>query len=332
VFIYNITNGTEPDVPGHIWAEATTKTKQGFEGCFSGFWRTELWFNGSALVPNCYYGAQWNGQACVNNSASVSTSYSALTAIHLSRYGCLTTQSRHYNIAIDNTWTLIDHLYGGYACGGNPPPPPQELEYCQPEYDFEMGDYYCVSPILLSVTGRAVARGEYELTNVANGVYFDLDGDGRLDQTSWTSPGGQVGFLALDRNDNGVIDDGKELFGNHTHVGASNGFAALAQDARPHSITHIDNTHPLYEKLLIWVDRNHNGVSEAPEIEKFSKYYTNILLSYGSSPTKDQHGNGFYFDGEATLRTAPGVNNPKSRQEEVSRIIAVYDVWFVTRR
>lgn len=49
-----------------------------------------------------------------------------------------------------------------------------------------------------------------ELTSVENGVHFDLDKNGFAEKTAWI--GKEDGFLALDRNKNGFIDDGGELF------------------------------------------------------------------------------------------------------------------------
>ena len=54
---------------------------------------------------------------------------------------------------------------------------------------------------------------------------FDLDADGRTDRIS--APSGDDALLALDRNDNGRIDDGRELFGDQN--GAANGFAELGK-------------------------------------------------------------------------------------------------------
>ena len=62
------------------------------------------------------------------------------------------------------------------------------------------------------------ANDGYHLTSVEDGVRFDLDADGTPELVAWTRPGSDDAFLAIDRNGNGRIDDGTELFGNHTPV------------------------------------------------------------------------------------------------------------------
>ena len=68
-------------------------------------------------------------------------------------------------------------------------------------------------------------------TNVGahNGVSFDLDADGQCEAIGWTRADSDVALLAIDRNGDGRITSGEELFGNHTVPGALNGFEALAR-------------------------------------------------------------------------------------------------------
>lgn len=142
---------------------------------------------------------------------------------------------------------------------GDPPPPPDQCQNQDPP---------CASPIIISLGKRA----DITLTSVEDGVWFDIDGDGIIDHVAWTREGSDDGFLVFDRNGNGVIDDGHELFGTVTlrsdGTTAINGFNALLDidGGAEHSNGRIDEDDPVYETLKMWIDRNHNGISEPDEL------------------------------------------------------------------
>ena len=170
----------------------------------------------------------------------------------------------------------------------------------------------------------------YALTSVAEGVQFDLDADGTPEQTAWTAGDSRLAFLAIDRNNNGVIDNGSELFGNHTVAGASNGFLAL-QNLMPlnGSPGWIDDEDPIYPKLLLWEDRNHNGRSEADELQLAGNVLTRIGLGYSAHARRDGAGNQFRYRGWAEVRTQPGHNPVAGGADHQARRIDIYDVIFV---
>lgn len=81
--------------------------------------------------------------------------------------------------------------------------------------------------------------------------YFDIDADGEADEIAGLS--GKSGYLALDKNEDGVINDGSELFG----TASGNGFADLAKYDEDGN-GWIDESDALWSKLKIWC-KNEKG-------------------------------------------------------------------------
>ncbi|WP_292556451.1 calcium-binding protein [Methylobacter sp.] len=101
----------------------------------------------------------------------------------------------------------------------------------------------------------------------ANPILFDHDGDGVSNATGWIKP--DDGFLVLDRNGNGLIDNGTELFGDSTplYAGgtAADGFAALAQeDTNGDGLVNAGDAN--WDNLRVWQDANSDGITDAGEL------------------------------------------------------------------
>jgi len=166
------------------------------------------------------------------------------------------------------------------------------------DYDFLsctcLGCDYCGgSPIVIDIAGDGIA-----LTGPSDGVDFDLNGNGTRDRLGWTRPNSDDAWLALDRDGNGTIDRGAELFGDFTNQPPSankNGFLALAEfDTNRDRV--IDERDTVFESLRLWQDRNHNGISEPDELHTLVELNVKTLeLDFKESKRVDEFGNEFKY-------------------------------------
>jgi hypothetical protein len=180
------------------------------------------------------------------------------------------------------------------------------------------------SPIIVDITGEG-----FHLTSAKRGVVFDIAATGHPIQMAWTAATSRNAFLALDRNHNGKIDNGKELFGNFTEQpksGDPNGFLALAEFDKPENGGNgdgiIDQRDAVFSQLLLWIDENHDGISQPnelytlPELGVFS-----LALKYRESRRTDKFGNQFRY--KAAVNPDPQDNDSRDGRW-------MFDVFFMT--
>ncbi|HEX9198152.1 MAG TPA: calcium-binding protein, partial [Acidobacteriaceae bacterium] len=144
------------------------------------------------------------------------------------------------------------------------------------------------SPIVLDLDGNGV-----QTTAVNTGAFFDHDANGFAESTGWVNP--NDGFLVLDRNGDGRIDSGRELFGNETLLAsgekAANGFAALAElDSNGDDV--IDTNDSAFASLKVWKDTDGDGFSLPSELLSLEEAgVRSINVGYSNSSFVDANGN-----------------------------------------
>lgn len=165
------------------------------------------------------------------------------------------------------------------------------------------------SPIVIDLD-----HSGFSLTDATAGVPFDMFADDVPLQMSWIDAASTNAFLVLDRNGNGKIDNGAELFGNLTPQPPSaspNGFIALAEFDKPanggNGDGRIDQRDAVFATLRLWRDANHNGQSEPSELRPLLGLLRAIDLNYKESKRTDQFGNEFRY--RAKVYDANGVQN-----------------------
>jgi hypothetical protein len=154
------------------------------------------------------------------------------------------------------------------------------------------------SPIIVDID-----HSGFSMTDAAGGVVFNILKDNVPLAISWTAGTSTNAFIVLDRNGNGRIDSGEELFGDLTPQPASaapNGFLALAEYDKTgnggNGNGRIDSGDAIFAQLRLWQDVNHNGASEPNELRPLPALGIGAIgLDYKESKWTDQYGNKFRY-------------------------------------
>jgi hypothetical protein len=309
-------SGSDASQPGSPRLQAGTTQS----GCPAGTQsRVEATIEGQTGNINCLSGNPLPNGYCAHTSSG--SALVNVATLNLPAYGTYYGVSLHAaggGFNFPATRTILDARSASELCSAQ-----------GPEYNWNGSEcvYSPGSPIVIATTRAA----RYRFTSREDGVLFDIDGDGVLEQVAWTRPDSDVAFLALDRDGDGLITSGRELFGNHTFPERSNGFDALARTAMATNggvkRGSVSSDDPVYAQLLLWTDRNHNGMSEPSELRPASEIVSDIGLGYSASDRQDRHGNLYLYEGWAAVRTAHGRNRMNVRGDEYRRI-TIYDIFF----
>jgi hypothetical protein len=288
--------------------------------------RTLVWAGIVGLGVECLSGEPWQSQCYDSSDGHNASSWVASNA-----FGQWTARSAHaYYLGSTQSTLPVRSIT---VDGGR-----SDQEECELSGNHWNGDYCEIveqdpgtSPIII-----ATESSSYHLTSASDGVLFDIDGDGTDEQVAWTQPAASVAFLAIDRDGDGAITSGKELFGDVTIPGESNGFCALSRmtvDSNGGAVRgSVSEDDPIFTRLLLWTDRNHNGVSEPAELLPASNLLSDIGLGYQLHNRRDGHGNLYRFRGWVHFRTSPGRNRALSPEEDQGRRRQIYDVYLSTLR
>lgn len=180
------------------------------------------------------------------------------------------------------------------------PPPPRE----QPDPP----DENC--PVILDLR-----QDGFRLSGPDPAVLFDIDADGVRDPIAWTRANDDDAFLCLDRNGNGLIDDGTELFGYATPLRngqpAQVGYRALAEldssEAGGNRDGVVDASDARFADLCVWVDRNRDGVSQPQEMSGLGPAGVAALeYRYRVTHLRDSYGNLFRYVSSVKMRIPSG--------------------------
>lgn len=300
-----------------LYVEGYSQSRRAMDGCASKM-RVEAWVDGTS------------GGVAIHEGYGVAVTVAYGRAVP--SYKDYTGIGKHWLINF-GMW-----LWGGQSSNTTPvvpkPPPPKEPDDEPPPEDEDpiiapddpsCPPGTCGSPLLFDRDGDG-----FHLTSAQDGVLFDINADGVLDQVAWTRADSGDAWLALDRNGNGQIDDGGELFGNATPAYANqrllkamNGFDALgflqAPDyGRSYTDAVIDQRDAMFGRLLLWTDSNHNGISEPGELQVARDAgLIHVGIPYTERKRRDQHGNEFRLIGQSQW-----LNDKGFLRSEV-----VVDVW-----
>jgi len=247
---------------GNIWTEAQKTFGQFLPGpvCSTSFGGVKVCRCPVMTIQAMEKSCEILGKACKSGAWEVSLFTEALLSAHS------LSLPAYANYSVDDSGPSTGGIPGipGMSSTG---PSSSGSQVIPQGGDIESTPPICVGdPLVLDLDGN----GSIQTTGLSHGVQFDLLGRGKL-QTAWIGDGDA--FLALDRNGNGLVDGGNELFGEALGIDGNltlSGFQALSLLDKPKHGGNGDGVvnakDALFERLLVWTDRNTDGFSQPDEL------------------------------------------------------------------
>ena len=184
---------------------------------------------------------------------------------------------------IDEIYDLGRNREYSYSWGEN-------SDYGNWLYTINREGIFYYDPLALDLNGNGI---ETLAANGHDGAMFDHERNGIRTATGWVHS--NDGILVYDRNGDGKINNGGELFGDNTLLKdgstAAHGFAALAE-LDDNGDGKVDAADSAFKKLGVWRDLNHNGISEEGEISSLEEVRVQSLnLAYKNADQNLGNGN-----------------------------------------
>lgn len=184
-----------------------------------------------------------------------------------------------------------------------------------------------IKPLRKDEKGEEIMRDvlfRYENNSThTEGIYFDMESEGIREKTGWIQS--TDALLAFDKNRDGIINNGSELFGNYTTLAngtkASNGFEALAQYDNNHDGM-IDKNDAIYNSLSAWVDSDQDGVTDTGELHSLSELGVTSINLNATATTTFEDQNAISHTSSFTQQSTDAEGNT------ITETKAVNDVWF----
>jgi hypothetical protein len=169
-----------------------------------------------------------------------------------------------------------------------------------------------VTPLVMDLDGDGV-----QTVSMQDGVDFDINNDGIVDRTGWISR--SDGLLVRDVNGDGAINNGGELFGSGTVLAngkkASDGYVALRTlDSNLDGLIDVHDSG--FDQLLVWTDKNGNGVTDKNELSRLTDLGIKSISLDAKAVAEINNGN------------LIGLMGGYKTQDEIDH--AMGDVWFQT--